>query len=59
MQNDGDFMDVILQYPLNKRLCWPQIRSRNIKEHNICPLRRIFGPRRDEQGSGGSYIMRS
>jgi hypothetical protein len=48
IQNDGDYVEVILRYPLNKRPSWPQIRSRHIAEHNTSPLRRIFGPRRDK-----------
>jgi len=37
-----------MRYPLNKRLGWLYIRSGYIEEHNIFPLRRILGPRRDE-----------
>jgi hypothetical protein len=48
IQNDGDCVEVILRYPLNKKPRWPQIRSRHIAEHNTSPLRSIFGRRRDK-----------
>jgi hypothetical protein len=37
MQNDGDFVNVILVYPLIKRLGVPHIRSGRFEEQNICP----------------------